>query len=76
MDVLTVGFLPSNIKRGMKYVCSTCGAMLSVDRDLDDDRTVDSVISRHRFGECPGDFPSESSGLNPTLKGSGQQAAS
>jgi len=60
----------------MKYVCSTCGEMLPVDRDLDDDRTVDSVISRHRYVECPGDFPSESTSYNPVLKGSGQQAAS
>jgi hypothetical protein len=33
--------------------------MLSVDRDIDEDRTVEMAISKHRFGECPGDFPSE-----------------
>jgi len=60
----------------MKYVCSTCGAMLPVDRDLDDDRTVESVISRHRFGECPGDFPLDGVPLSSPLKGSGHHAAS
>lgn len=40
----------------MKYVCSACGTMLTVDRDIDDDRTVDAAIAKHRVTACPGKF--------------------
>lgn len=40
----------------MKYVCSTCGMMLSVDRDIDEDRTVDAAIAKHQRTACPGKF--------------------
>lgn len=65
-------FLPGNIRR-MKYVCSTCGKMLSVDRDLDEDRMVENAIAKHRFDECPGDFPSENV-LTLPIKGSAQHS--
>lgn len=42
----------------MKYVCTQCGRMLPVDRDLDDDRTFDYVVARHCEVECPHAFVS------------------
>jgi len=44
----------------MKYVCSTCGSILSIDRDVDDDRTFESLLERHRRMECSGYFPEDS----------------
>ncbi len=40
----------------MKYVCSLCGTMLRVDKDLDDDRAVEAGIAHHRAHSCPGQF--------------------
>jgi|GEM_PF-4976872 len=40
----------------MKYVCDMCGSMLSVDRDLDDDRIVSTAIDDHRTRVCAGQF--------------------
>jgi DNA-directed RNA polymerase subunit RPC12/RpoP len=40
----------------MKYVCIQCGRILPVDRDLDDDRTFESVLARHDAVECPHAF--------------------
>ena len=40
----------------MKYVCELCGAQLRVDRDVDDDRTFDRVVNKHRATECTGTF--------------------
>ena len=43
----------------MKHVCTSCGAMLPIDRDLDDDRTVEYVVRRHDRTECPHGFEPE-----------------
>ncbi len=40
----------------MKYVCSMCGTQLRVDKDLDEDRVVEAVISEHRVKTCAGRF--------------------
>ncbi len=43
----------------MKYVCQQCGRQLSVDRDIDDDRTFDYVVGLHQQRDCPGTFAAE-----------------
>ncbi|GAC1503934.1 MAG: hypothetical protein NVS1B14_09610 [Vulcanimicrobiaceae bacterium] len=45
----------------MKYVCQQCGQQLSVDRDIDDDRTFDYVVGLHQQRDCPGTFAAEES---------------
>ncbi len=40
----------------MKYVCYPCGIMLRVDKDIDDDRSVEAAIAHHRAYTCPGKF--------------------
>ncbi len=45
----------------MKYVCDLCGSQLSVDRDLDDDRTFEYERNRHLVQSCPRKFTSDES---------------
>ena len=40
----------------MKYVCTYCGKMLPVDRDLDDDRLFEEIVGKHERTECPNEF--------------------
>lgn len=40
----------------MKYICTYCGKMLPVDRDIDEDRTFDYIVMKHNQAECPHDF--------------------
>lgn len=40
----------------MKYVCTYCGKMLPIDRDLDDDRTFERVLEKHNRIDCPHEF--------------------
>ena len=52
----TAAYVAVIIKGPMKYVCTECGKMLSVDRDVDEDRTFDFELYRHRKMECPRAF--------------------
>ena len=40
----------------VKYVCTYCGKMLPVDRDIDEDRTFEYVVAKHDQTECPHEF--------------------
>ena len=40
----------------MKYVCTYCGKILPIDRDIDDDRTFEDVVDRHMKSDCPRKF--------------------